>query len=160
LSLDCPELLTFIMGLMLVGPAWLLAAWLASGVLGGLWYWPICFLVSLPAVWLAWHVIAFAVVPWPDFHRSLAATWQALVVFVTYDVYHTPAAGVFRFPTRWLRAPMARWVVLGLVLVVIAFSYATCCPDPLLVSRDGGSFRPIGTLRNPLAGRRNVVGPL
>ena len=137
LLLDCPESLTFYIGPALVGPAWILAAWVASHFLGALWLWPLCFVASVPIVWLSWHVFGFLLVPWPDFQRSLAATWQALTIFVTYDIHHTPAAGVFRFPTRWLRHPLPRWMLIGFVLVIIAFSYATCCPDPFGDSQSG-----------------------
>lgn len=140
LSLNCPELLMYTLGLALVGPAWLLSAWMATEILGGLWYWPVCFFVSVPIIWSGWHVLTFALLPWPNLPRSLAATWRAITIFVTYDLYHTPAAGVFRFPTRWLRVPVVRWTFLTFVQVTVAFSYATCCPDPIEVYRDGGSF--------------------
>ncbi len=67
-------------------------------------------------------------------------TWKAIVLFVSYDIFQTPAAGVFRFPTRWLRPPLYRWLFLSGVLTVVGFSVGACCPDPIDVYRHGGSL--------------------
>ena len=91
-------------------------------------------------MWVGWHVVASPLLPWPSFERSWQLTWRALVVFVTYDPYHTPAAGVFRFPTACLRNPAHRWIALGLVLVGISFSYAVACPHPADVLHEQGMF--------------------
>ena len=140
LSLDCPELLTYSVGLVLIGPAVWLAAWSALQLTGQTWYWPLLLVVTIPAVWVGWHILAFAFVPSPDVHHSLRMTWKAIVLFVSYDIYHTPAAGVFRFPARWLRPPMHRWLFLSGVLTLIGFSVGACCPDPIEVYRHGGSL--------------------
>lgn len=140
LSLDCPELLTYYVSPLLVVASWWQATQLASELRGGIWTWPFAFLLSIHLVWFAWHILAMAVVPWPDLQRSWKLTWQALVVLVTYDVYHTPAAGVFRFPTRWLRCPLHRWGLMVFTLVAVAFGYGTCCPSPLETLRDQGMF--------------------
>lgn len=157
LSLDCPELLTYNVSPLLVGPAWWLASAWASEMPGGIWTWPFTFAVSSIAVWFAWHTVARPILPRPSFQRSWQLTWQALVVFVTYDIYHTPAAGVFRFPTRWLRSPWHRWGLLLLTLVVIGFGYGTICPSPLMMLRKHGIF--VGPLAANLLSA-SITGPL
>ena len=121
LSFDCPELLTWGVNMLLLAPAWSVAAWIATGWLGAFWLWPVCYVGVLHTVWLAWHLLLSLVLPWPNPLRCWQMTWQALVVFITYDIHHTPAAGVFRFPTRWLRRPAQRWILLSVTLVLLAF---------------------------------------
>ena len=140
LSLDCPELLTYTVSPLLLLVSWYASLWLLIQVDVGIWFWPITFAASVQAVWLMWHLLAIFVVPFPSPDESLKATWRAIVVFITYDIYHTPAAGVFRFPTRWLRSPWNRWTVLAATLVAIGFGYGIHCPSPIEVLRAGGSF--------------------
>ena len=140
LSLDCPELLTYSVSPLLLGGAWWLSIRLVVEHPAGVWLWPFSFVFSTVAVWLAWHLVASPLLPWPSFERSWQLTWQALVVFVTYDVYHTPAAGVFRFPTHWLRNPWQRWAGFSFVLVAISFSYGSACPSPADMLREQGMF--------------------
>ena len=99
----------------------------------------------------------FLLVPWPHFQGSLTATWRALVVFLTYDIHYCPAAGIFRFPTRSLRHPVARWMFVGFVLLIIAFSYAPGCPDPFAVHQSG--WRPLSQLMLNFA-MICITGPL
>lgn len=140
LSLDCPELLTYSVSPLLLGPAWWCAAWLAANTLGCFWLWPFCFVGTLHAVWFTWHVVAFAFVPWPDLKRCWQVTGQAIVVFLTYNIYDTPAAGVFRFPTCWLRPFGQRWLLSICVLLLLAFCYAATCPQPSESFRERGIF--------------------
>ena len=140
LSLDCPELLTFAVGMGLVTMTWglslLILAWSEAGVL----FWPIAFAVSAHAVWLAWHMLASPVVPWPDPAESWRATWNAIKVFITYDIYNSPAAGIFRFPTRWMRTSWHRWGLLAVTLGAIGFGFGVHCPNPIITWHEGGSF--------------------
>ena len=140
LSLDCPELLTFHVGLVLVGSAWgvslAILAWTDAGIL----FWPISFAVSAHLVWLAWHVLVSPLVPCPDPGVSWMATCRAVKVFATYDIYNTPAAGVFRFPTKCLRNSWHRWGLLALTLGAVGFGFGVHLPSPFITWRDGGSF--------------------
>ena len=140
LSLDCPELLTYAVSPILLGCAGFLSVWLLHEQPMGVWLWPLTVPLIVVAVWFGWHLVASPLLPWPSFTRSWQLTWQALVVFVTYDPYHTPAAGVFRFPTPWLRNPWHRWISLGMVLVGIAFAYAVACPHPADMLAEQGMF--------------------
>ena len=140
LSRDCPELLTYAASPFLLGAAGCLSVWAVSASPAGAWIWPFSFALSTLAVWIGWHAVASPLLPWPSLARSWQLTWRALIVFVTYDPYHTPAAGVFRFPTVWLRHPGHRWTALGLVLVGIAFGYASACPHPADVLHEHGMF--------------------
>ena len=140
LSIDCPELLSYSLSPLLVGSAWWLATRIASELPLGIWAWPFLFAIFSFAVWMAWHVVAFALVPWPSCRRSWQLTWQALIVFITYNLHDTPAAGVFRFPTRWLRSVWRRWALLIIVLTAIAFCYGTACPTPATTLREQQMF--------------------
>ena len=140
LSLDCPELLTYTVSPLLLLVSWYLSLWLLIQIDVAIWFWPITFAASVQAIWLMWHLLAIFIVPFPSPDESLKATWRAIVVFITYDIYHTPAAGVFRFPTRWLRSPWNRWAMIAATLVAIGFGYGVHCPSPIEVLRAGGSF--------------------
>lgn len=140
LSLDCPELLTYAVSPLLVLVSWYLSLWLLIQVEAELWFWPATFIASVQAVWFAWHLLVIVFVPFPSPDESLRATWRALVNFVTYDLYQTPAAGVFRFPTRWLRSPWRRWTLLTAGLVALGYGYGVQCPSPVMVLQQGGSF--------------------
>lgn len=139
-SLDCPELLTFYAGALLLGAAWCLSIFGSSYFELGMTAWPFVFALCTLIVSIVWNVLACVFVPWPDPEKCWAGTWRALVVFITYDVHHTPAAGVFRFPTRWLRNPWHRWALLTVVLVTIGFGFGLHLPTPWSVWMDGGSF--------------------
>ena len=136
LSLDCPELLSFYVSPILLFVAARLNAELPVDV----WCWPLTFPMCLHAVWWIWHIVAIAFIPWPSWKQSWIMSWRALVVFTTYDIYWTPAAGVFRFPTRILRCPWNRWVLLIGALVAIGFGYSAACPSPLVMLREQGMF--------------------
>lgn len=111
LSHECPEHLTYAASPLLVMVAMGLAQ--PMGVwLEGPWRAPAATAASFVATWLAWHAATAWLLPWPGIVRTARATLRALVVFCTYDLHETPAAGVFRFPTRWLRPAWARWAVL------------------------------------------------
>jgi len=138
LSFDCPELLTFYLSPLFIGGAWWLAVTCAEQVFGCPWAWPACFLCMVHLITTVWHMLG--IVPWPDFGKSWKASWDALVVFVTYDVHQTPAAGVFRFPSRWLRPISSRWGLLALVLLVLGFGSVSACPDPAQTFRASGSY--------------------
>ncbi len=140
LSLDCPELLTYMLGLVLVLLSWGLSlvvlAWSQAGML----FWPIAYAVSVHVVWLVWHAVVSVVLPWPDPAESWKATLRAIRTFVTYNVYNSPAAGLFRFPTKWLRLTWNRWALLALTLGSIGFGFGVHCPNPIAVWQQGGSF--------------------
>ena len=136
LSLDCPELLTYSLSPFLVGSAWWLCSRLALVSSYSVWLWPFLFAISSFIVWIAWHAIGFIFVPWPNLKRSWSFTWRALVVFATYNIHDNPAAGLFRFPTRWLRSPWHRWAFLICVLTSMSFSFGNSCPSPHETLRD------------------------
>lgn len=129
LSLDCPELLTWSVSVFAIGPAWSAAAWLAREI-DAFWLWPMCLVGTFHALWVAWHIVAFPILPFPNPIRCWRLTVQALIVFATYDIYFTPAAGVFHFPTRWLRHPGVRIAWLVMVLFLLALCCGACCPSP------------------------------
>lgn len=139
-SLDCPELLTFNVGLVLVGASWGLSvffvAWMSAGIL----FWPLAYFVSVHLIWIAWHSIAFVFVPWPNSEQCWLVTLRAIRVFVTYDIYNLPAAGIFRFPTTWLRLSWNRWALLATTLMVIGFGFGMHCPDPASAVQHGSSW--------------------
>ncbi len=139
-SPDCPERLTYAVSPLLLLCAWYLSLWLLWRTGTGLGGWPCVFAASALAVWLAWHAAALPWVPFPHVGETCQATWRGMVIYVTYDVYHTRAAGVFRFPTRWLRPPPRRWALLAATLLAIGFGYGVHCPSPLDTFRGGGSF--------------------
>ena len=64
------------------------------------------FLVTLPVLWILLGHLRIA--PAAPLRRSLWVTWRALVTWFCYNRHQTPAAGVFRFPTRWVRNPYYR----------------------------------------------------
>ncbi len=139
LSLDCPELLTYSFSPLLLAPAWWLAAWSATA-LGSLWLWPLCLIGWLHVAWLLLHAVAIFFVPWPSWQQSWRLSIMALVIFVTYDPYEIRAMGVFRFPTKWLRPIVMRWVLITSVLMVLAFATSAAWPDPVQTLRQGGSL--------------------
>lgn len=140
LSLDCPELLTYTASPILLFFSWKLSIWLMLYVDSGLWVWPATFALSVQAVWLFWHLVAMLILPFPNPDRSLRATWRAIIVFITYDIHRCRAAGVFRFPTSWLRSPLHRWAFLIGILVVIGFGFGANCPSPFAAIHAGESF--------------------
>lgn len=140
LSRDCPELLTYSVSPILVVCSWIIANHFSTESATDSWYWPFRFTACGVCVWLLWHLIARSWLPWPGFTKSWRCTFHALLVFLTYNVYDTPAAGVFRFPTRWLRRPWPRWGLFIFTLVAISFSYATTCPSPVVILREEGLF--------------------
>jgi Type IV secretion-system coupling protein DNA-binding domain len=140
LSLDCPEILTYTVSPLLLLVSWSLSLWLLTWIEVSFWFWPVSFAASVQAVWLVWHLVAIPLVPFPHPDESLRATWRAIVLFVTYDIHQTPAAGIFRFPTRWLRSPWHRWTLLVFTLLMIGFAFGTKCPHPFGFHRVGDSF--------------------
>lgn len=139
-SLDCPELVTFSIGLLLVGLSWATSLFILEWANSGISLWPLTYTIAAHVVWIIWHLVAFMVVPWPSPEMSWKATLRAIRVFVTYDVYNLPAAGIFRFPTKLLRLTWNRWGLLATTLVVIGFGFGLHCPQPVSVSQHGGSF--------------------
>jgi len=139
-SLDCPELITFAVSLALIGISWavslLILAWASAGIL----LWPFAYAVAVHLVWLAWHALAFMFVPWPNPDETWQATLRAVRVFATYDIHNLPAAGIFRFPTKWLRLSWNRWALLAVTLVVIGFGFGVHCPNPATAAQHGSSF--------------------
>lgn len=140
LSLRCPELLSYYASPAMLSAAILIANRITAGGAFAGWIWPIAFVVSLHMVWFAWHLLAGLFVPWPHLFRSWIWTWRALTLFLTYNLHATPAAGVFRFPTRWLQFPLFRWAALITCLVVFAFSHSIQCPNPGDTARSHGLF--------------------
>ena len=139
LSLDCPELLTFTSGLVLMGIAWALSLFVLSLCQVGLTWWPLAYAVSVHLTWVAWHFLMVMFLPWPDPEHSWRATFRAVRVFTTYDVYNLRAGGLFRFPTRWLRLTWSRWAFLVVLLGVIGFGFGVNCPNPFLAPQQGSS---------------------
>ena len=70
--------------------------------------------------------------------RAVMRTARALATFLRYDPHETTAAGVFRFPTRWLRPVWNRERVLSLVFlfVLTAVVGVTRAPDPYVVPQE------------------------
>ena len=139
-SLDCPELLTFNAGLVLVGASWGVSVFLVAWMDAGIHFWPLAYFVSVHLIWIAWHSIAFVFVPWPNPEQCWLVTLRAIRVFVTYDIYNLPAAGIFRFPTTWLRLSWNRWALLATTLIVIGFGFGMHCPDPASAVNYGSSW--------------------
>ncbi len=139
-SLDCPELLT-----NSFSPALIAVSLFGASTLQG-WLelpfsaWLACFAATTLAVWLGWHSLLFLILPPVSLARSLMVTWHAMIVFCTYDVHYTPAAGVFRFPSRWLRSPMNRWLLVLGTVVTVGCCIGSNCPHPLVVMHSGGSY--------------------
>ena len=140
LSIRCPELLTYYVSPLLLGIAIYYSTRLAGRSMFPGWAWPFVFVLSLHVVWLVWHALAFLFVPWPRLLQTWKWTWRAVVLFLTYDLYATPAAGVFRFPTRWLRLPIFRWVVVMFCMTLFAFAHSVQCPNPGDTLRSHGMF--------------------
>ena len=130
LSFRCPELLSYFASPVLLALAVYCSTQIAGSFAFSGWIWPLTFALTLLLIWLAWHVLTGLFVPRPQLARSWKWTWRALVLFLTYDLHSTPAAGVFRFPTRWLRLPIIRWSALIFWMVTFAFAHAVQCPHP------------------------------
>jgi hypothetical protein len=117
MTMECPELLTFHLAPMFL----VVAAWIANAfaveVAGIPWLWPIVFPILLHT--LLWLYHGMGIVPESDGWESMRLTWKAVLVFLTYDLHQTRAAGVFRFPSRWLRPPWVRWVFVLVPLVAV-----------------------------------------
>ena len=81
----------------------------------------LAFLVALPVVWIILGDLRIQ--PHTPFLHSLDVTSRALVVWFSYNRHQTPAAGVFRFPTKWTRIPYLRnlsvFASLGLLSIAI-----------------------------------------
>lgn len=77
----------------------------------------LAFLGSLYAFRLAVPDLGGA--PRPEFLDTFKATWRALTTFVCYNRHHVQAAGLFRFPARFLRPPLARDLFLGLTIAFL-----------------------------------------
>ena len=122
-SFDCPELLSHAVSPVLLSVAWYAADYWVM-LVDALWLWPAAMVVTLVGCWLVWHVMLFWLIPWPKFLAAWRSTIRALVVFVTYDPYQTPAPGIFRFPTRWLRPLPIRWLLVVLAIMLIGFLFA------------------------------------
>jgi TraM recognition site of TraD and TraG len=61
--------------------------------------------------------------PRPTFVETVKGTWRALKTFVCYNRHHVEAAGLFRFPLRALRPPLARDLFLGLTLAFLTTAF-------------------------------------
>ncbi|MCC7333539.1 MAG: type IV secretion system DNA-binding domain-containing protein [Pirellulaceae bacterium] len=139
LSFDCPELLTYTVSPILLLVTWKLSIYSVSFIDSGLWLWPITYSASALGVWLVWHLLAILILPLPNLGASLRASWRAFTIFATYDIHGCRAAGMFRFPTEWLRSPVRRWSLLIGALVVTGFSFGVYCPSPQYAMRAGES---------------------
>ena len=140
LSRDCPELLTYTVSPILLVAAWLLTWWILL-VLGiSTCLWPVIFALSIQATWLVWHITAMPFVPFPNPEEATRASLNAIIVFLTYDIHRTPAAGVFRFPTRALRSPWSRWALFIGTGLAIGLTLGAACPNPFQVWYHGGSY--------------------
>lgn len=140
LSLDCPELLTYTVSPLLLFLSWKLSIYSMSYIDNGLWVWPATYAVSTQVVWLSWHLLAILILPFPNPDASLRASWRAFIVFTSYDIHRCRAAGIFHFPTAWLRSPIRRWILLASTLVVAGFGFGMHCPSPFAAMQAGESF--------------------
>ncbi|MDQ3331442.1 MAG: type IV secretion system DNA-binding domain-containing protein [Planctomycetota bacterium] len=67
------------------------------------------------------HLLSRRTVPlW----KTIVATFDAIRIFSCYNRHETPAPGVFRFPTAFLRPVIARQAVVAAVIVLAAFAAA------------------------------------
>ena len=84
--------------------------------------------------------------PWSAVQVT-ARSWHALVTFLCYDFVGTTAAGVFRFPRRWLRPAWLRHRALGAVFLVTLTAVLSVArpPDPF-VQRAAPAFAAQTTL--------------
>ncbi|MEZ6117732.1 MAG: hypothetical protein R3C28_14340 [Pirellulaceae bacterium] len=87
LSRDCPELLTYTVSPVLLMMAWILSWWILLAVGISTCWWPVLFALSVQAMWLIWHIAAIPFVPFPNPDEAMRATWNAIVVFLTYDIH-------------------------------------------------------------------------
>ncbi len=106
-----------------------LAGWGANAfaveVVGIPWIWPFVFPVLLHTELWIFH--GFGIVLARINSKCLRMTWKALVVFVTYDLHQTRAAGVFRFPESLARdhpsfggcSCLLPWSSLGSVYILV-----------------------------------------
>lgn len=88
-------------------------------------------LLPLPLAVLG-GLLAVAAAVWPAGTSPAAvarATWRAVRAFLTYGRTPSPAPGVFRLPTRWLRPHPARYGVVFAALGLLALSVGTAVPD-------------------------------
>ncbi len=138
-SFDCPELLTNGLSPILIGPAWWVSVWSSDQLYSVYWLWPVFLPFSYMALWTVSHLVLIPLVPFPNPFRTIRSTWNAIVVFLSYDIYNTPAAGVFRFPTKWLRNPGCRWMLSTAVMLLIAFGFASGFPHPATAVQTGSS---------------------
>ncbi len=71
--------------------------------------------------------------PW-SFGQAATRCWHALVVFLFYDRHQTTAAGVFRFPRRWLRPTWRRDRTLSAVFLLTLTAVLCMAPqtDPFV----------------------------
>lgn len=125
---ECPQLLTYSASPVLVTVAYWFATQFAEA--WGIWVWPIVFAFAIQIAWFGWHIVVRPIVPWPSWWRSWVMTMQTVRIFLTYDIYFTPAAGVFRFPTTWLRRPVVRWTLSCGVLMALALAFGCRCSGP------------------------------
>ena len=138
LSLDCPELALVPFAAMSIGPAY----WVSHRCLSEdqrIW-WPISFVLLLNVVWCMVRVSSIWSAGWTGWLDTWRSTLRAFVVFTTYDPYQLKAAGVFRFPTRWLRPPLVRWALIVGTNVLLAMAVNAVCPAPRDVAQLGGSY--------------------
>lgn len=127
---ECRELVTFSMSPLLVSGGWWLAVKTSEECLGTAEWWCLFFAPSVILCWVAWHVVGAALGLRPSFFLSVRLAWRAVLVFVTYNPFQTQAAGVFRFPTRWVRAPIHRWGLVVTTLMVLGTCCVTSLPSP------------------------------
>jgi len=98
------------------------------------------FLVTVPIVWLA---VNFSGECAPiSIWSALRNTYRGLRIFCCYNRHETPAVGVFRFPTKYLRVVAVRDSVLFVVLVPFVMAIigmgvefdTRTTPDPIVHS--------------------------
>ncbi|MBY0587192.1 type IV secretion system DNA-binding domain-containing protein [bacterium] len=132
MSIECPDLLTFHLAPILLATAAWVAKVFAVEVADTPWIWPLVFPILLHT--LLWFYHGTGVVPKTDPWECLRLTWKGVVVFLTYDLRQTKAAGVFRFPSRWLRPPWVRWVFVLVPLVVVGMGIEIRLDDWLVAN--------------------------
>lgn len=83
--------------------------------------------------WIGAHQFLLGVMP-PVVATPIAA-WRTLRVFITYNRHDTPAAGVFRFPTKILRSVFVRDFLFATSLALMSLALvALLLPPPAPVS--------------------------
>ncbi len=136
-SFECPELLTYNLSFFLLPLGVYLANLTTVTLYDSPRLWPLAFVMALILLQFTMHLVCRPLVPPHDWKKSWQAAFRAWIVFLTYDIHNTKAAGVFRFPTVWLRSIIHRWMLIVAALQAITFSIFATLPSPFERWREG-----------------------